>query len=180
MRIIPIKKDHIPYIDSETRRAMKENKKQLTDAIFSKGDKIKWRLYRRQRNKIFNSISKKKSAFIKKNLSKPIDKWKFVKSINSNQAPSTPSYVNLNGYIFQSPKLISNIMNDFYVNKIKDIRSEFSKPPVDPISILEGICPPQKNIFKLPLISPAEAEKLIMTQKNSSSTGYDAISNKIL
>ena len=57
------------------------------------------------------------------------------------------------------------MMNDFYVNKIKDIRSEFTKPPVDPISILESITPPPKNSFELPLITPAEAEKLIMSQK---------------
>ena len=180
LRIIPVKKDYIPYLDSETRKDIKYNKKQLTEAIRFKTDKSKWRLYRKQRNKIFKNISDKKSAFIKKSLAKPIDKWKFVKSINCNQAPSTPSYINLNGYVFQSPKLISNMMNDFYVNKIKDIRSEFTKPPVDPISILESITPPPKNTFKLPLITPAEAEKLIMTQKNSSSTGYDAISNKIL
>ena len=180
LRIIPIKKDHIPYIDTETRKAINVNKNQLTQAILSKNDKSKWRDYRRQRNKIFKGIAKKKSAYIKKKFTQPIDKWKFVKSINANQASTSPSYINLNGYIFQSPKMISNMMNDFYINKIKDIRDGFSTPSVDPIRILENVSTRNRNIFKLPFITPDETEKIIMGQKNSSSTGYDSISNKIL
>ena len=71
-------------------------------------------------------------------------------------------------------------MNDFYVNKIKDIRSAFSKPLIDPIEILENVSPPSDKIFKMPLITPDQTKKLILGQKNSSSTGYDAISNKII
>ena len=180
LRIIPVRKDHIPYIDSETRKAIAMNKNQLTDAISSKNDKSKWRHFRKHRNKIFKNIAKKKSDYIKEKLAKPIDKWKFVKSLNSNQHSSSPSYINLNGYIFQSPKIISNIMNDYYVNKIKDIRAEFTKPPVDPIVILESLGTKPGSSFKLPFITPAQTEKIIKGQKNSSSTGYDAISNKIL
>ena len=153
LRIVPIKKDHIPYIDSETRRALKINKVQLTEAISSKTDLAKWRVYRKNRNKIEKIISKKKGDYIRKNLAKPLDKWKFVKSFNSNIAQSTPSYINLNGYVFQSPKIISNLLNDHYVNKINDIRSCFSKPLMDPIKILENISPPSKNSFKMPLIT---------------------------
>ena len=84
--IVPIKKDHIPYIDTETRKAIRINKMQLTDAIFSKKDKNKWRSYWRHRNKIFKSIAKKKSEYIRGKLAKPIDKWRFVKSLNSSQS----------------------------------------------------------------------------------------------
>ena len=52
LRIIPVKKDHIPYIDAETRKSIELNKIQLTDAISSKNDKNKWRHYRKHRNKI--------------------------------------------------------------------------------------------------------------------------------
>ena len=179
-RRVPMKNDHIPYITSETRKALKINKNQLSEAILSKNNKTKWRVYKKNRNKISKIIKKNKGDYIRQNLAKPGDKWKFVKTINSNQAPSNPSYINLNGYIFQSPKMISNIMNDFYVNKIKDIRSGFIKPSIDPISILENISPPTGNTFKMPLITPSETEKIILGQKNTSSTGYDAISNKII
>ena len=106
MRIIPTKKDHIPYINSETRKAIQLNKNQLTEAILSKNDKSKWRVYRKERNTISKVIAKNKSTYIRKNLAKPIDKWKFVKSMNCNQAHSIPIYINLNGYIFQSTKMI--------------------------------------------------------------------------
>ena len=36
------------------------------------------------------------------------------------------------------------------------------------------------NSFKLPYISVDETRKLILSQKNSASTGYDSISNKII
>ena len=93
LRIIPIKKDHIPYIDTELRREIKFNKVQLTEAISSKTDKNKWRDYRKKRNKISKDILKKKSIFIKNKLSQPINKWKFVKTMNSGQASSSPSYI---------------------------------------------------------------------------------------
>ena len=71
-------------------------------------------------------------------------------------------------------------MNDFYINKVKDIRSGLDKPRVDPISILGNIFSPFSHIFRMPNITIDETKKLILKQKNSGSTGYDAISNKIL
>ena len=114
LRIIPIEKDYIPYLDPEIRRAIKLNKSQLPDAIYFKSNKSKWRIYRKQRNKIFKNIHIKKAAYIKKKLSQPIDKWKCVNSLNSNQASTTPSQINLNGYVFQSPKVISNLKYNRY------------------------------------------------------------------
>ena len=156
------------------------NKKQLTEAISSKRDKNKWRVFRRLRNKINKNIFKNKARYIKCKLAKPIDKWKFVKSMNSNQASTTQSFINLNGYTFQSPKMISNIMNDHYIEQVKSIRANFKAPPVDPISILKNVSTPTKNTFKIPFINTIEAKKLILNQRNSSSTGYDAISMKII
>ena len=73
--------------------------------------------------------------------------------MNLNQASSSPSHICLNGYTFQSPKFISNMMNDFYINKINDIRSGFKKPQIDPISVLEKVSPRCKDNFKMPLIT---------------------------
>ena len=148
MRIVPIKKDYIPYIDSDTRKLVSENKRQLSEAISAKNDKAKWRIFRRQRNRINKLISKQKSDYIKQRLRRPIDKWKFIKSINLNQASSTPSHITLNGYTFQSPRIISNMMNDFYINKINDIRSGFRKPQIDPISVLKKFRPDVKTTLK--------------------------------
>ena len=57
LKIVPIKKDHIPYIDSDTRKAIKQNKNQLTNAIFHKNEEGKWRVYRRERNRISKIIA---------------------------------------------------------------------------------------------------------------------------
>ena len=72
MRIVPIKKDHIPYITSDTRKALKFNKCQLTEAILSKNDITKWREFRKNRNKIGKIILKNKAEYIRKNLAKPL------------------------------------------------------------------------------------------------------------
>ena len=159
---------------------MKTNKKQLTEAIKSNRDKSKWWVFRKLHNKINKTISKNKSIYIKSRLAKPIDKWKFVKSMNSNQSSTTPSFINLNGYTFQSPKLIANIMNHSYIENIKSIRKNFTKSTVDPIDILRKVSTLPNTVFKRPLITCTEAEKLIRCQKNSLSTGYDAISMKII
>ena len=85
----------------------------------------------------------------------------FVKSINSNQSSATPSFMNLNGYTFQSPKLIANIMNDSYIEDIKSIRKNFTKSTVDPIDILRKVSTPPNTVFKIPSITCIKAEKLI-------------------
>ena len=63
LRIVSIKKDHIPYINSETRKAIKINKHQLSQVISSKSNKTKWREYRKNRNKIGKIIKKNKGEY---------------------------------------------------------------------------------------------------------------------
>ena len=65
-------------------------------------------------------------------------------------------------------------------NKIREICNNFNEPKVGPIKILEMVCQRPVSTFSLPFISVPETKQLLLKQKNSSSKGYDAITNKIL
>ena len=78
--------------------------------------------------KFLSQLQRKSLSISKVSWPNPLINGDLLNLLNLNQSQSTPSYINLNGYIFQSPKLISNIMNDFSTNIVKDIRSEFKAP----------------------------------------------------
>ena len=179
LKFMQLKKDYVPYIDRDTRLEIDKNNEQLTRAIRT-NDTSDWRLFTRVRDKNKKIVVSLKAKFIQSNLSKPINKWQFVKDMNNNLPSPTPTFLNISGHLFQSPKLISNLLNDHFINKIKEIRKKFTKPKVGPIEILKMVCDKPETTFTLPLISVPETKQIILTQKNSSSRGYDAINNKIL
>ena len=77
---------------------MKINKDQLAKAVKS-GNIDDWRNYRKNRNKLQKTIQKCKKMFVDKKLKQPVDKWRFVKQMDSNQS-STPLLININGHFF--------------------------------------------------------------------------------
>ena len=137
--IVQVRKKYVPYIDQETRKDLEKNNAQLTNAIKT-NVKSDWRLFTRCRDKIKKVIASLKSKFIQSNLSKTVNKWRFVKCMNNNLPSSTPTFLNIAGHLFESPKLISNLLNDHFINKIREIRNNFKEPKVGPIQILEMVC----------------------------------------
>ena len=76
-------------------------------------------------------------------------------------------------------KMIANIANNFFIEKIKDIRRHFFITDNDPIEILKKLKPRNENTFSIPFITINETQKYIKELKSSNSTGYDDINSKI-
>ena len=77
-------------------------------------------------------------------------------------------------------KDICNIANNFFIEKISNLRDKFTTLHVDPIKILGFLIPKTKSNFKLKPITLAETNKLISKAKSSNSLGSDIISMKVI
>lgn len=57
------------------------------------------------------------------------------KKVTNNNKISTPTSIFSFGYVYNDPKIIANIMNNFFIQKIKKkhISKEFSNNILDPL-----------------------------------------------
>ena len=88
--------------------------------------------------------------------------------------------LNYLNFCYTDMKMISNISNNYFIQKIKNIRKTFTQSDNDPLEILKILKPRNKNEFKIPFITIGETKKIIKELKSSNSTGYDDINSKIL
>ena len=82
-------------------------------------------------------------------------------------------------FCYTDMKMISNISNIFFIQKIKNIRKNFTLTENDPVEILKNFKPRNENDFKIPFITINETTSFIKELKSSNSTGYDNINSKI-
>ena len=103
-----------------------------------------------------------------------------MKTFNKSNKQQVPSNITFNNKQVTSPKTIAEICNNFFVQKVRKIRSIFYYNKVDPLDILSKIRPRVDNDLVIPMITITETKKLIDKLKNSNSTGHDDISYKII
>ena len=151
----------------------------LTNAINTKNVED-WHLFKNQNNIINKKIKEAKTNYYKEKFENNNNKWKTLKNINNTNKQTPPNIINNNGKLISSPKLIANIANNYFIEKIKQIRNKFITDNANPINILETLIKKPKTIFNLQLITIKKTKKLIKKLPNSKCTGYDAISNKII
>merc|ERR1712240_403560 len=151
----------------------------LTDAI-TKYDNDSWRQFRTNRNILDKNINKIKQDYLKNKFIETNDRWKMIKDYNGNNRTHPPSCIIHNGHSITSPKEISNIALNFFVEKVTKIRESFSKNPVGPIQLLSSLIPRNNNKFILPETNIKEMIKLISKLKSTNSHGHDHVTNKIL
>ena len=106
--------------------------------------------------------------------------WKILKQVTLKNKNCTPTSINALGYTYNEPKIISNIMNNFFIQKIKNIRKEFLNNKIDPLLFLKNLKPKVKNKFTLPYTNVNEVKQYINELKNSNATGHDLFNSKML
>ena len=114
---ITIKKDEEPYTTNEMREAKTISENMLNNAI-QNNCPDNWRLFKYCRNKYFNLRDKIKTEYYKNILNKDFSMWRTLKM---KERGDPPSEILWEGKRVTSPKKISNIINKFYIQKIKKI-----------------------------------------------------------
>ena len=178
-KTIQYKKNYQPFIDNNIREQMNNTQILLNKAIETQ-EFSDWTEYKNSRN-----ITQKQLKLAKKNYTiakfkKSRDKWATVKNLNKTKTQHPPSKITHNNKTITSPKDICIIANQFFTDKINEIRSKFYQPSCKPIEILEQLIPRNKNEMVIPLITISQVVEIIKNLPETNSTGFDDITNSII
>ena len=106
--------------------------------------------------------------------------WQNVKNLSDTKKSGTPQMISHDNKIITSPKVIANIANKFYIDKIINLRNKFTNLTFDPLTFVKNLLPRNRNEFTIPILKIEDTTKLIKKANNSWTIGHDDISMNVL
>ena len=156
-------KIHAPYIDIYDTKCNED-----------------WLKYKNTKARLNKEASQKRKKYIADKLDNSNDRWKALKDLNNANAITTPRNIIKNNKIYNNPKDICNIANNYYINTIKKLREQIPNIPVKPVDVLKQIYPRNTNTFTIPIPTVEDIRNIIINAPNSHSTGHDNISMNMI
>ena len=137
----PVKKYQVrpkyaPWLTNTTKDLMNERDLAQKRAAKS-GDSDDWKEFKRLRNRINGLLKHEKRSWESRRLdscSSTSDIWKTVKNWLGWRTGGPPTQLVINGELKNKPKELADCMNEYFVNKVKDLRRKIPpcrKNPLD-------------------------------------------------
>jgi hypothetical protein len=187
-RLAPIRKiqtrNHFaPWISEETTNLMEE-RNMLKEAAVRSQAVDDWNKYRTLRNKVNRRVKDEKVEWQKEKLKKcrgdPGQVWSNILGWLNWKTSNSPSKLYSDGKVETSPQRNAEIMNKYYVNKVRKIRAELPRPAVDPLGPLRQMMRGCPTTFQFEPVTPDCVDQIIRSMKNSKSCGLDNIDSYAL
>ena len=183
VRRFQTRKKYSPWLSTETKQLLKErNQAQMWAASTKNPDD--WSAYKKLRNKATKQLKIEKSSWQKNKLelcSNDSGKlWSNVKGWLNWSSVSSPTKLFNEGSIETSPRRLATIMNNFYINKVNQIRENLPYSNIDPLQQLRQMRNGSNSLFTLQPVHPELVCKIIGELRNSKSTGLDNIDTFVL
>ena len=146
----------------------------------------KFEAYKRLRNRINSRLEQDetnhyKSKFYQEDPSISTQ-WRNVNDYlnTSNKSYSnTPNIITHNGNTYTKPRDIANAINDTFLRKVQDLRSQVNAAPnIDPKDRLQNFLDKRNEdipLFEIKKISPQTLRKILKKRKGNKSSGIDYI-----
>ena len=150
----------------------------LTHAI-NTGEKDDFRNARNHSNKFNRHAQKDKKSYIRRMMRNNKRRWRFCQKFENKEC-TTPTNILNNGKQIRSPKDISNVMNNFFKDKVTKIRENFRDEDDDAIRILEALIKPPDVRFDFKEVKPLDVYDIIYEADNTKSTGTNSVSMYVL
>ena len=171
VRTIQTRAKYAPHLQEATKQLMEQrNMAQRTAA--ASGDQEDWRLFRGLRNQCVAAQRMDRQNWEKRKLSSsensPSTLWKSVKGIIgwSNTGPPTRLF-HMGKYI-SSPAGLATTLNNFFVNKVKNLRGSIPGAEMDPLSKLRETMSNRQCTFETQRVTEQEVMKIIESLNSSS------------
>ena len=178
-KMAPVKKFQVrtkyeAWLSDETKERMKERDRAQDTAALS-GSQEDWAVYKRLRNDLTKVLHKEKLSWQKGKLDACEEAqdsgklWKNVLGWLNWSSTSSPTKLLLDGDMVTSPNKTAEVQNQFYINKVREIRRNMPRQKNDPLATLKEIMTGRNVTFSISSISQDEVDKIIKDLKNSKS-----------
>ena len=79
-----------------------------------------------------------------------------------------------------SPHTMADVQNQYYINKVKEIRSNMPPQKCDPLATVRRLMTGRNIKFTVSPVAPDEIDKIIKELKNSKCSGLDELDTYVL
>ena len=184
-----------PWITEEAKEMMKERdilKDKAKDLARrdlelgrepSEEQKLAWNKFKKLRNKITNKKHKDEINFKRAKLSEHLDSpealWKSTKSFMGWKSVGTPSQLEVNGKLETKSSRIAQLMNNFFINKVRYIRDSLPNIPNN-LAQCRSLMRGKQCTLQLSHVSEITVKKLLKNLGNSRSTAVDELDSYVV
>ena len=183
MKKYQVRKKYAPWLSKNTKEKIR-----LRDYAQKKasetGDVEDWKDYKTLRNSINSTLRKEKECWQKHQIedcsgdSRSI--WQNLKNWLGWRSGGPPTKLLENGKMFSKPSELANIMNRFFISKVRKLRSNLPPSQGDPLDLTRRLLCNNESSFTLRAVHPDEVTKIITNLKSSKSSGKDNIDTYVL
>ena len=187
--IFQLRKNFCPWLTDKTKELMsqrdawKAKAKELAVANpgeVSEEQAFAWGEYKKLRNKINNvKVSEEvnfKREKIEENKNDSAKVWKCTKTFMNWKSTGTPSQIESSNRLVTSAREIAELMNEFFIDKVKLIRAGMAKVVTNMASCIQ-IMADKRCKLSMSHITVDKVRKLLSTLSNSRSVAVDELDN---
>ena len=175
------RKQYNMFITAETKDLMKNRDEQKSMFKSTNDPDLKkeyWIEYKKLRNRVnnkkFSDEYVYKSEVLKENSTSSAKTWSTVKKFMNWGNASTPREINDNGMTIRKSLDIANCMNNFFVDKVSNLRTKIPKVPFS-ASNCQEIMKNKDCALDIKHVSQFKIMKIIKSFGNSKSTAIDGL-----
>ena len=186
--VFQLRKNYSPWLTDEIKEIMKLRDswklkaKQL--AAIDSGEEaseeqvLAWGEYKKLRNKINNMIGMEELKFkrkkVEENVGDTAEIWRLTKGFMNWKSTGIPTQLEDNGNLITSARTIAQVMNQFFIDKIKVIRQNMATVVFNMAPCMQ-IMKDKRCKLSLSHVGVAKVEKLLRSLPSSRSTGIDGL-----
>ena len=179
------RKSHAPWITEDTLNLMKmrdSSKKEAVQLARQGRDSTEaWEKFKKLRNKVNNRTKYEERNFKASQIENSLDSmskvWKLSKQyMNWNSSSGPPQQLCVEGCIVTKAAQIANVMNDFFIKKVRVIQDSISHA-VNNFDECKRIMVAKNCRLSMQYVSLSKVNKLLKSLKPSRSTSMDSLDN---
>ena len=183
IKTFQVRVKYAPWMSASTKDLLKVRNTAQETAARTKHPED-WLAYKNLRNTATAKMRQEKKIWEEHKLNDtqhdPGTLWRNVKSWLSWGNAGPPSKLFLDGIMITSPARLAWSMNNFFINKVRQLRARIPHTESDPLAKLKEMFRHRHCTLGLRPVTPDEVSKIISNLKNSKSTGSDFISTWIV
>ena len=142
IKIIQVRKKYCPWLSETTKLMIKQRNEAQKQANETKS-RSDWNYFKTLRNKVNNRLKYEKINWQKDKLDEfsedSSQTWKNIKGWLGWSTGGPPTKLFYEGKMLTKPKELSETMNSFFVNKVRNLRNKLTNITGDPLALVRKL-----------------------------------------